>query len=259
MAKYEFTVANDHKYSRKANGLVLVHFRCPFCRAKLNEYVNHIGTDDKCPACEKSIVIGGSAEGLDKALEYFSQREREEQEAAEKVAAQKVRTKQEKQAAKEEKRKRISEAQERVKKLERTRAAARELARQEKLEAEQKANYKLKTNEFQKQTGWESFWGTLAGINFMIAFFSLAFVLSDEYTTVAIPFLTSGISGGLVSLFFGWVSGVLNHIRWLNSIQAFEAKQQTTEAKQQTEMLSRICDQKAGDTQPPLPLPPKTN
>jgi hypothetical protein len=86
----------------------------------------------------------------------------------------------------------------------------------------------------------------------MIAVLSLAFALNGTYATVAIPLLITGVSGGLLSLFFGWVSGVLNHIRWLNSIQA-------TEAKQQTEILSRICDQKAGDSQPPLPLPPRAN
>ena len=123
MGKSEFTIANEYKYSRKANGLVLVHFRCPFCRAKLNEYANHIGTDDECPACEKAIVIGGNAEDLENALKYFSQKEREQQEAAERVAVQKVKTKQKNQAAKEEKRKQITEAQEKAKQQEREQAA----------------------------------------------------------------------------------------------------------------------------------------
>ena len=57
----------------------------------------------------------------------------------------------------------------------------------------------------------------------MIAVVSLAFALNGTYATVAIPFLISGVSGGLLSLFFGRVSGVLN------------------------------------GTQPPLPLPPKAN
>jgi flagellar biosynthesis GTPase FlhF len=156
-AKYEFTIANDYKYSRKANGLVLVHFRCPFCRAKLNEYANHIGTDDECPACEKAIVIGGNAEDLDNALKCFSKKEREEQKAAERVAAQKVRRKQKKQVAKEEKRKQITEAQEKAKQQERERGAVWPKARQEELRAQQKAKYELKTKEFQKQTGWEGF------------------------------------------------------------------------------------------------------
>ena len=52
------------------------------------------------------------------------------------------------------------------------------------------------------------------------------------------------------ALLIAWISGVVNHIRWLNSLQA-------TEAKQQTEMLSRIYYQQIKEACPTPPVPPE--
>ena len=76
--------------------------------------------------------------------------------------------------------------------------------------------------EFNKSTAWSGFWYFLAAANMFIALVSLFAFVSGS--SVAFAFCISSSSTAIFSLFFGWISEVANHIRWLLSEQLKELK-----------------------------------
>lgn len=76
--------------------------------------------------------------------------------------------------------------------------------------------------EFNKSTSWSGFWYFLAAANMLTALVSLFAAVSGS--SLASTFFISSITGAIIALFFGWISEVANHIRWLLSEQLKELK-----------------------------------
>jgi hypothetical protein len=77
--------------------------------------------------------------------------------------------------------------------------------------------------EFNKSTAWSGFWYFLAAANMLIALVSL-FAVVVHGNSLASAFIAPSIAGAIAALFFGWISEVANHIRWLLSEQLKELK-----------------------------------
>lgn len=97
----------------------------------------------------------------------------------------------------------------------------------------------------------------LAGLNFLAAF--LVFIVAagnhesaPESIAAVIflsPFTLPFLAAGLALLFFGCVCDVLNQIRWLNSVQASQAKKQNELFELPLELLlNQVQTQQATDS-----------
>ncbi|MDE0862333.1 MAG: hypothetical protein OSA98_01010 [Rubripirellula sp.] len=83
----------------------------------------------------------------------------------------------------------------------------------------EESNYQT---QFDISTAWSGFWYFVAAANLLIALVSLFAFVSGS--SLAFAFCISSSSTAIFSLFFGWISEVANHIRWLLSEQLKELK-----------------------------------
>ena len=84
----------------------------------------------------------------------------------------------------------------------------------------EESNYQT---QFDTSTAWSGFWYFLAAANMLIALVSL-FAVVVHGNSLASAFIAPSIAGAIAALFFGWISEVANHIRWLLSEQLKELK-----------------------------------